>query len=332
MTHSPDSINNPFTDEFYYVKSILKQCLAINSSRFSFILFLFVTVITSSAYGQGCSDAGFCSMNSIKSSGDDSLASKNNQIKIGGFYGIADNSISVWGNTIEYTRKLSGKIELDAKLTSLSQNGNGISEFGLSDLFLTGNYKLGDKLKFTLGAKVPFTDGNNKRNSVPLPMDYQSSLGTVDLLLGFGFIAKKFQFVLALQQPLTQNKNQFVKEEYPLNSPIRQFQSTKNFNRSGDVFLRISRPLKLASNMKLTPGLLPIYHLSNDSYTDSLGIKKDIDGSAGLTLNGSIGLDFELTTNSAIQLIVAAPFIVRESRPDGLTRSFIGNIEYRVRF
>jgi hypothetical protein len=29
---------------------------------------------------------------------------------------------------------------------------------------------------------------------------------------------------------------------------------------------------------------------------------------------------------------VGMPFIVRESRPDGLTRSFIANLEYRIKF
>lgn len=305
---------------------------SINLSGFSFVIFAVIFLFTLTTNGQGCSDAGFCSLNSIKPSGDDSLPSKNNQVKIGAFYGIADNSISVWGNALEYTRQFSDKFEMDLKLTSLSQNGNGISTYGLSDVFLTGNYKPNDKLKFTIGAKFPFTNGNNKRNNVSLPMDYQSSLGTVDFLVAFGFKLKKFQLALAVQQPITQNKNQFDVSDYPINSPIRQFQSTRNFIRSGDVFLRISRPIAFTSKMKFTPGLLPIYHLSNDSYTDSSGTKREIAGSAGLTLNGNISLDVELTTKSTLQFSAAAPFIVRDTRPDGLTRSLIGVIEYSVRF
>ncbi len=219
-------------------------------------------------------------------------------------------------------------------MTSISQSGNGISAYGLSDIFLTGNYKPNDNLKFTIGAKIPFTNGNNKRKNVSLPMDYQSSLGTVDFLVAFGFKLKKFQLALAVQQPITKNKNQFDVSDYPINSPIRQFQSTRNFFvfAAATFFSRISRPIAFTSKMKFTPGLLPIYHLSNDSYTDSSGTKREIAGSAGLTLNGNISLDVELTTKSTLQFSAAAPFIVRDTRPDGLTRSLIGVIEYSVRF
>lgn len=124
MEHRQDFKNNPITNVFFHsAKPILKQFLTVNWFRFFFILFMF-SAISPYVYGQGCSDAGFCSMNSIKSSSDDSLSSKNNQIKISGFYGIADNFVSVWGNAFEYTRKISGKIELDLKLTTLSQDGN----------------------------------------------------------------------------------------------------------------------------------------------------------------------------------------------------------------
>ena len=321
---------------YYYfncpIKTNSKQSHSTYCLSYFFRVCAVILLFSSSANGQGCSDAGFCSLNSIKPSGDDSLSSKNNQVKIGAFYGIADNSISVWGNALEYNREFSNKFVMDLKLTSLSQNGNGISAYGLSDIFLTGNYKPNDNLKFTIGAKIPFTNGNNKRNNVSLPMDYQSSLGTVDFLVAFGFKLKKFQLALAVQQPITQNKNQFDVSDYPINSPIRQFQSTRNFIRSGDVFLRISRPIAFTSKMKFTPGLLPIYHLSNDSYTDSSGTKREIAGSAGLTLNGNISLDVELTTKSTLQFSAAAPFIVRDTRPDGLTRSLIGVIEYSVRF
>ncbi|MFZ7115514.1 MAG: hypothetical protein ACO1G9_09075 [Bacteroidota bacterium] len=334
MVNSQDSSLNENSVVFHHNRIAALNFFFVNKSVcLSFVFFISIILFSSSTNGQGCSDAGFCSINSIKSTGDDSLSSeKLNQIKAGAFYGIADNSISVWGNYIEYSRKLSGKTDLDIKVTSLSQNGNGISTFGAGDLFVVGNHALNDSVKFTFGLKIPFSNGNTKRNNVSLPMDFQSGLGTIDLLLGCGFRIKKLQLILALQQPLTQNKNEFFSDDYPAVSPISQFQTTNNFIRSGDVFLRISYPVKITQRIKLTPGLLPIYHLSNDRFTDGSGIKKEIPGSKGLTLNANFNLDFEVKENSVLQFSAAAPFIVRETRPDGLTRSLIVSLEYRFRF
>ena len=303
-------------------------------SKFKFILIVTIlfAIGASYSYGQGCSDAGFCTMNSFKPNNTDSTEVLNNQFKIGVFYGKADNSISVFGNYLEYNRQLSKKFGLDAKLTTIAQDGNGISAFGLSDIFLNANYKVNEKVNLTLGAKIPLSDASNTRKNLPLPMDYQASLGTFDLIFGIGYEFKKIQVVAAIQQPLTQNINQFTSTNYPINSELRTFQSTNNFERSGDVLLRVSYPIIINSKFKLTPSILPIYHLSNDKYTDEFNIKQEIKGSQGLTLNGNVYLDYEINSKNIIQLNLGMPFIVRESRPDGLTRSFIANLEYRIKF
>ena len=72
--------------------------------------------------------------------------------------------------------------------------------------------------------------------------------------------------------------------------------------------------------------------MTNDKYTDELNVEKEILGSQGLTLNGNIYFDYEVDSKNALQLNLGAPFIVRDSRPDGLTRSFIANLEYRIKF
>ena len=163
-------------------------------------------------------------------------------------------------------------------------------------------------------------------------MDYQLGLGTFDLILGFGYEIKKVQFVIALQQPLTQNKNEYISEKYPLDSELRNFQSTDQFKRSGDVLLRVSYPLTLDKKFKITPSILPIYHLKNDKYLNSTGVENEIKGSNGLTLNSNAYCDFNISDKSAIQLNIGIPVIVRDKRPDGLTRSFIATLEYRVKF
>jgi hypothetical protein len=129
-------------------------------------------------------------------------------------------------------------------------------------------------------------------------MDYQASLGTFDLIFGIGYEIEKIQIVAAIQQPLTQNDNEFIATNYPINSKLRTFQSTNKFERSGDVLLRASYPINLNSKIKLTPSVLPIYHLTNDKYTDEFNIQKEINNSQGITLNGNVYMDYEISSKS----------------------------------
>ena len=291
-----------------------------------------VFMFSGTMYAQGCSDAGVCTIHSFKPNGIDSLSQNHNQIKVGASYGAADYDITVFGNYVEYNRQINDKFGIDAKLTSLYQTGNDISSFGLSDIFINSSYRISKKSTVTLGFKVPLSDANRQEDGRALPMDYQSSLGTFDLVLGFGYNIGSLQLVAALQQPLTQNNNEFFAEDYPLSSPLRQFQSTNQFVRSGDVLLRASYPINFGKKFRLTPSLLPIYHLANDKYTNQDDIQVEIEGSQGLTLNWNVYLDYELANDQALQLNVGSPFIVRDARPDGLTRSFVASLEYRIKF
>ena len=300
--------------------------------KFIFLAFSFLILLTKLSVGQGCSDAGFCTINSFKPISGDSIKAINNQFKAGAFFGSAYNSIVVYGNYLEYNRLLNDKFGFDFKLTTTGQSGNDISVFGLSDIFVNANYKASEKLQFTLGAKLPLTDASKSLDNLPLPMDYQASLGTFDLIFGVGYRFKKLQFVAAIQQPLTQNNNQFFATDYPVNSKLREFQSTNKFKRSADLLVRVSYPFVLNEKLRLTASLLPIYHLTNDKYTDRLTIEQEIADSKGLTINSNVYLDYEINRKSTIQINMGIPFVVKESRPDGLTRSFITNLEYRIKF
>jgi len=299
--------------------------------RFGVFLMISLSAINF-AQGQGCSDAGFCSLSSFKPGGLDSNSRFKNQLKIGVSFGSADHSISIFGTHLDYQRVINKKLVLNAKLSSISQNGNGISVFGFSDLFLNVDYPITEIGKITLGLKLPLNEGSKLRDNLPLPMDYQSSLGTLDFLLGISRELNKFHMAFAFQLPLSQNQNEFFAEDYPSGSPIKQFQTTNRFIRRGDMMVRVAYPLPISNLFKITPGLLPVFHLGKDKYTDRQGIERAIDGSQGLTLNGTVHFDYEMNDNHSFQLNAGIPFIVRKQRPDGLTRGFIAALEYRRKF
>lgn len=282
---------------------------------------------------QGCSDAGFCTINSFKPTTDDSLQSgKNNSFKIGISTGLADYSISVLSPFMEYSRQINSSTSIDAKLTAMNQSGNGISTSGASDVYLNGNHALSSAVRITIGIKLPLTDGNKLKNGLPLPMDYQSSLGTVDAIFGIGYSFQKLKFIIAFQQPLSKNNNQFIAENYPSASTLRNFQSTNEFKRSGDVLFRASYPFRINHKVNLLTSLLPIYHFKNDTYLAMNGSETEIKGSQGLTLNGNVYLEYQFQQSHSVNLSIGSPFIVRDTRPDGLTRSFVLGLEYKIEF
>ena len=281
---------------------------------------------------QGCSDAGACSISDFKHDAASNWSGDNaSYVKVGANYGLADYDISVYGAYAEYGRQFSEKFGAKFKLTGMSQNGNGISSTGLSDIFVTANYKV-SIIDVVAGLKIPLSDGNKMLDGLALPMDYQSSLGTYDLIVGVGDGDGKWVWSVTYQQPLTQNNNAFVNTLYPDGSVFRKIPTTNGFDRAADLLARLSYPVDLGNKLVFTPSALLIDHLRNDRYINETGEIKDIENSNGVTLNVNLFLDMSVSDNSSVQLALATPVLVREVRPDGLTRGFVANLEYRVRF
>lgn len=303
----------------------------IKQASFLFLLSI-QFLIVENLYAQGCSDAGFCTINSLKPGGNDSIPDKSNQLKIGASRGSADHDIAILAFYLEYNRKLSEQFSFNAKLTSLGQSGNGISEFGLSDIYLTGKYSPKKNLSFIVGGKIPLADGNSERNGLSLPMDYQSSLGTYDLIAGINYEVYKVQLVAAIQQPLTQNDNGYLSELYPVDSRLRYFQSTNKYKRKGDLLGRISYPVNIVKNFSVTPSILSIYHLGDDLFTDIDGQEKAIIGSQGLTVNLNAFLAYKINESHSLKFDYGFPIETRSARPDGLTRGYMATLEYTFSF
>jgi hypothetical protein len=297
---------------------------------FAFILFLCSSAID--IYAQGCSDAGFCTIHSLKP--DEPAENKFlNQITAGLAYGKGENSINIISPYFQYTRNISNGFTLSGKILFSSVKGDVGSNSELSDAFISGSYSAGANTGLTLGLKIPLTNGNTMLNGLPLPMAYQTSLGTFDIIAGVSHSHENFEFTAALQQPLTQNKNQFFAEDYSLVSEGRIYQSTNNYKRSGDVLIRASYTFNINNGQfKIIPGILPIYHLSDDKFTNKSGIEESITGSQGVTLNGNLFLIYTLNKKNTIEFSFGAPMKSRDARPDGLTRKFAMSLEYKTNF
>ncbi len=300
-----------------------------------FVLMCLLSILlvrSETVFGQGCSDAGFCTIHSLKPLDDKNPTSKN-YLNAGISYGKGEYSLKIVSPYIDYTRVISPSWNISGKLIFSSVNGDLGKTSGLSDIFISTNYAVSSQAGLTLGLKIPFNDGNTELNNLSLPMAYQTSLGTTDIIAGVNYSIREFQFVAAFQQPLAQNSNKFISNLYPTNSEAQNFPTTNNYKRSGDILLRLSYKFTAIKNkLEIIPGILPIFHLADDKYTNNAGVESSIIGSSGVTLNGNIFLDYIIDPKNLIELSFGAPLKSRSVRPDGLTRKFVAALEYKIRF
>ncbi|GJM63968.1 hypothetical protein [Persicobacter diffluens] len=284
------------------------------------------------ALSQGCSDAGICTLAHLEAEQE----APKNMIGIGVAYGAADHEVSVITPYFEYIRRLNRDFSINLKLTAQSASSEVESTFGLGDLFLNVDYNFPQEATIrhglTGGIKIPLgsTDLQGADNEA-LPMVFQPTLGTLDLLLGYHFGYKGFNGSILYQQPLSgENENDFDPADSNLEDPD-QYPPSRKLERQGDILIRLSYGLPFGQKKwLLEPSLLPIFHLGEDKYTPRVGSATSIKGSDGLTLNGNIKLQFQPNTNHQIYFTAGSPFINRDVIPDGLLRSFVAILGYRV--
>jgi len=298
------------------------------------VLFLSTFLFGSTLYlqAQGCSDAGLCKIEVLKPNPEYGSPLLIQKLSAGMSVGAADYGITVFGGHIGYSRKFGKSWSIDSKMTFLSQQGNGISVIGIGDIFANVNYAVSQKLTVIGGVKIPLMKADRTEDGLALPMDYQSSLGTLDLLAGIRYQQVNWQWALAVQIPLQQNENAFFPGMFPAGSMLNDIQATNAFQRQADIMLHVSRTIPMSDKITFTPGLLPIYHITADEYTGIDGIQYVIEGSDGLTLNGTVFINVKTGLSSNFEFDLGFPFIVREARPDGLTRSFVFGVSYSYQF
>ncbi|MDX6189402.1 hypothetical protein SGQ83_08595 [Flavobacterium sp. Fl-318] len=278
---------------------------------------------------QGCSDAGVCSINNTYAT--DSIAK--NAIEISTVFGAGESDVTYISPYVSYTRNFNKRWSGSAKITSSFASGSFGDRGSIGDAFLTAHYKTRSnkvyKWSYTAGLKIPFNSSNLKINDHPLPLDYQSSLGTFDFIGSVNLTYKKLDFISALQLPVINiNTNSYIAEY----SGTTDFPTTNLFERKPDVLFRTTYTIETRnSKFSFKPNVLFIYHLGEDTYEDIYGVRQAIKGSEGLTINGNLISAYSFKGGS-LELSLATPFVVRDVRPDGLTRKYTIGIGYKTTF
>jgi hypothetical protein len=201
---------------------------------------------------------------------------------------------------------------------------------GAGDIYLSASREKALKsdwfFTYTAGFKIPLNQANASEMGMPLPMQYQSSLGTFDVIAGFTINSPQWQFSAAYQQPLSgENRNGFLPEYWNGKPEADNYPPSFMLDRKGDVLLRASRNFRPSPTVGFNTGLLGIFHLGNDKYTNPFEGNRviPIEGSSGLTLNLTGAVYWQAGKNTQVGLTAGVPLVVRDVRPDGLTRSWV---------
>lgn len=292
------------------------------------------------AFSQGCSDAGFCTMGAMK---PDQPYNKNIPIRLRSmevsFYrGTTTLTPIVYVATFDASFSVGKKNSFQVKLPFQAVQGRLANTSGIGDISLCFTRTIYASEKFdvsvSLGSKIPTNKSNKTENGFPLPMYYQTSLGTYDAIAGISLVNRKWLFATGIQVPLNKNHNEFLwgrwagSDEDP--AYIEKYARANRLKRGIDVMLRVERNFRF-SRLNFSVGMLPIYRITNDEIELPEGRVKP-DGAKGLALSaiGTVGYSFNV--KSGVKLLMGHKIVQRDENPDGLTRHLVSSVTYFYRF
>ncbi len=293
------------------------------------IIAIFLFCSLGQAYAQGCSDAGFCTAGAMQ--GGRAADSSKEKSSFGASFtlGAGEHGTAIYVPQLEAKFAIGHRGSLEAKLPYNIAQGNLGSHSGIGDIIATYSNTLIKNsgplgLTATAGARIGTGKANATDKGAPLPMPYQSNLGTTDLIAGLSLnYTKYFSLAAGYQQPVIQyNENGYLPVTiYPAMPTGKEYFASAKLVRKGDILLRAEGRLQWKKIM-LAAGPLFIYHLGQDGFTNEHGQKELLKGSEGATLNLAGSLSYSLK-KARIDLLAGTPFIVRDYRPDGLTRAWV---------
>lgn len=315
--------------------------------RHFFILSILIT-ISFNTVGQGCSDAGFCTMGAMRPDQNYSkrIAIKLRSIEFNYYRGASLLTPIISAATIDFSLGINDFSSIQVKLPYQWVEGSLGETSGLGDISISYTRQLKAinnwNINGTLGTKIPTNDGNKTVNNehtggvdAPIHMYYQQSLGSYDAIAGISAINKNWLFATGIQIPLTRNNNHFLWSNFP-NHPnqeyLKKYNVGLNLMRGIDVMVRVEKNWRF-TNFNFSLGLLPIYRITRDeAENQNTGEREKLPGTTGMALSviGSFGYRFDV--NNSVKIIPGIKILDRDFNPDGLTRKNVLSISYVYRF
>lgn len=309
-------------------------------------IYAFIFIVTTEGLAQGCSDAGFCTMGAMKpdQSFNKKIEFKLRSMELSFYRGTTTLTPVIYVANADMTFGLNSKTFFQLKLPYQAVRGRLANTSGLGDISVcfTRNIRSTERydINLSVGGKIPTNNSDKAINGRPLPMYYQTSLGTYDLITGISLITRQWLFATGIQIPLNKNNNQFTWSAWDGHEEeayANRYNQAKNLKRGTDVMIRIERNFRF-SRLNFSAGLLPIYRITKDEITRS---GKDAGSpqtrivhpdTKGLALSGIFTAGYNFDVRSGVKLLLGQKIVQRKFNPDGLTREFVSTLSYAYRF
>lgn len=234
------------------------------------------------------------------------------------------------------------QLDFQLWITSKYASGDLVSGFSVGDLGFIGTYHFSDTflkdnkdntIDFGLISSVSGGDGLKKdfaNSYATYPMEYQSSLGTIDLFLGYTFKNRIVNLSLGYQQPITsKNQNNFYPRYFELGDFNDDYPPSNEMKRSGVFYSRIGGNLVFKKDFLLNFGATAFYKIKNDQFYDAntyqYGYEKgynEVDGTNGLALNGVFQVNYKVFKHAELSIYAGIPLLDHKEHIGGLYRSF----------
>ena len=322
--------------------------------RFFICCLVLTFLISLNSFGQGCSDAGFCTMGAMQPAQiyTKKLNFKLKSIEFGQNYSKTTTSPDIFITFVDFNFGVTEKASFQVKVPFQFATGNLGSVAGMGDISLsfTQNIKSTETyhINGTVGFKIPVGNGDEQDSdpditggrSVDMPMYYQPSLGTFDFVAGASFLTQKWLFAAGIQIPLIQNNENDWRQSdflpplgnYPSPRYLDNYDPANDLERGIDIMVRAQRSWNF-SRWDLYVGLLPIIRVTKDEITDiETGERVKLDGTTGMALTGLASTAYNFNTTSALKFLAGIKITERDVNPDGLTRNSVVTISYIKRF
>lgn len=306
------------------------------------ILIPLVTLLyMQSVFGQGCSDAGFCTMGAMRpnQASPEGKTIQLKSIEFTSYVGFTKFKDVILSQMIDFNTSIGKNWSVQLKLPYNFVSGPLASTHGLSDISYAITYPVLRKktysLQLTVGGKIP-TGSSNLSNTEgrPLPMYYQTTLGTFDAVAGASLITRKWLLATGYQMAFNANGNEFlwgkwasselrdIANEYPLGNQVK---------RGTDIMGRIERNFR-STKWNAYIGILAIYRITPDQVVDRFGVRVDAPNTTGAAITGLGGIGYRLSTATALKWMGGHKIINREQNPDGLSREWVTTLSIEWRF
>ncbi len=301
--------------------------------------------------GQGCSDAGFCTMGAMKPNQtyNKKINLKLRSIELSYYQGGTDLTPTITVINLDAGFSITKNLSAQFKLPYFSVDGSFDKTSGLGDISLSLTQRLIDTENFdfsaTIGTKIPTNNSdirssgkkNPESKGLSLPMYYQTSLGSVDFIAGASLMSSKWLIATGVQMALTANSNTWWAEEwlppvYPSESYVRLYDDANLLKRGTDIMLRVERNFRF-TKYSFNIGLLPIFRISKDQTVDrNTGEYRKLEGTTGMALTALGGATYNFNINNTVKFTYGQKITDRDVNPDGLTRKNVIIVAYLFRF